>query len=324
MSAPTLAKVAWLFPGQGSQSVGMGHAIAVASPKARAVFDRVDDALHPLLGRSLSQIMFEGPEAELTLTANAQPAIVATSVAILEALKERVPHLPAPSFAAGHSLGEYSALVAAGSMRVDDACRLVHLRGKAMQEAVAAGEGAMSAIIGLSASVVEDACREASIATGDVVSAANYNAPGQIVIAGGARGVASASALLVARKGKAIPLKVSAPFHCALMRPAAEVVRAALSTIELRTLSFPVIANVDAQPRTDLAEVKDALIRQVDSPVRWQSSVEMMVSQGVTHALEIGSGKVLLGLVKRIAPTVKLFHVNDLASLDLVLGFLTS
>jgi [acyl-carrier-protein] S-malonyltransferase len=317
-------KVAWVFPGQGAQFVGMGREVASASSAAREVYARVDAVLSTELGRPLSQLCFEGPEAELTLTKHTQPAIVATSIALLAALRERIPALPAPAFAAGHSLGEYAALVAAGAMRVEDACVVVHRRGKAMQDAVPPGQGAMSAVMGIDPSVLEEICREASTATSEVVSPANYNAPGQIVIAGGAAGVAKAGELVNARKGKAIPLKVSAPFHCALMRPVASVVRAALDQIALTTLAFPVVANVDATPRTDPEGVKDALVRQVDAPVRWQSSVEAMVSAGVTHFLEIGPGKVLQGLVKRIAKEAKLLSVSDAVGLESVAAFLAS
>lgn len=316
--------VAWIFPGQGAQFVGMGKELAARSPAARDVYARVDAALAKELGRSLSSLCFEGPEAELTLTAHTQPAIVATSIALLAALREHLPSLPAPSFAAGHSLGEYGALVAAGAMRVEDACRVVHRRGKAMQEAVPPGAGAMSAVMGLDPAVVEEVCRQAAAATGEVVSAANFNAPGQIVVAGGAKGVAKAGELVAARKGRAIALKVSAPFHCELMRPAAEVVRAALSEIDFARLAFPVIANVDATSHTAPVDVKEALVRQVDAPVRWQASVESMVTAGVTHFLEIGPGKVLQGLVKRIAKEAKTYGVGDAASLDGVAAFLAS
>jgi len=317
-------KVAWVFPGQGSQFVGMGREVASSSPAARDVYARVDAALQQELGRPLSQICFEGPEADLTLTKHTQPAIVATSIALLAALRERHPSLQTPEFAAGHSLGEYAALVAAGAMRVEDACLVVHRRGKAMQDAVPPGQGAMSAVMGIDPSVLEEICREAATATGEVVSPANFNAPGQIVIAGAAAAVAKAGELVGARKGKAIALKVSAPFHCSLMRPAADVVRTALDSMTIAKLAFPVIANVDATPHTEPDAVKDALVRQVDAPVRWQSTVEAMVAAGVTHFLEIGPGRVLQGLIKRIAKDAKLNGVSDAASLDAVGAFLAS
>jgi [acyl-carrier-protein] S-malonyltransferase len=314
--------IAWLFPGQGAQSVGMGRDVAEASAAARDVYARVDAAL----GQSLSKLCFDGPESDLTLTENTQPAIVATSIAILSALRERMPDLPAPTCAAGHSLGEYAALVAAGAMRVEDACVVVQRRGRAMQAAVPPGEGAMAAVMGVDPSLLEDICRRAASESGEVVSPANFNAPGQIVIAGGSKGIERAGVLVSENKGRAIPLKVSAPFHCALMRPAADVVRAALDSIELRAPSFPVIANVDAEERTEAASIKDALVGQVDAPVRWQATVESMVRRGVTHAIEIGPGKpgkgVLQGLCKRIAKDLKVVNVPDLASMDKVADFL--
>lgn len=319
-------KVAWLFPGQGSQVVGMGKAVAEASAAARDVYARVDAALgaaSTFTPASLSGLCFEGPESELVLTANTQPAIVTTSIALLAALRERLgAALPAPVAAAGHSLGEYAALVSAGALSVEEASVVVHRRGHAMQTAVPAGQGAMSAVMGVDAAVVEEVCREAAAATSEVVSPANFNAPGQIVIAGGAAGVKKAGELVAARKGKAIPLKVSAPFHCALMAPAADVVRAALGQVRVSDLSFPVVANVDAAPRTAAADAVEALVQQVASPVRWQASVEAMVASGVTHALEIGPGKVLAGLCKRIAPSLRVHNVSDLAGIDAVPAFL--
>lgn len=317
-------KIAWLFPGQGAQAVGMGREIAASSAAAREVYARVDGALERELGRSLSALCFEGPESDLVLTKHTQPAIVATSIALLAAIRERIPSLPAPVFAAGHSLGEYAALVAAGAMRVEDACLVVHRRGKAMQEAVPPGEGAMSAVMGIDPGVLEEICRTAAAETGEVTSPANFNAPGQIVIAGGAKGVARAGALVAEKKGKAIPLKVSAPFHCALMAPAAAVVRDALAAIEVSAPAFPIVANVDAAPRTEPSAIRDALVRQVDAPVRWQASIEAIAAAGVTHAIEIGPGKVLQGLVKRIAKDLKVHGVSDPASLEALPAFLES
>jgi [acyl-carrier-protein] S-malonyltransferase len=309
-------RVAWLFPGQGAQVVGMGRELLEASAAARAVFERASAAL----GESLQRLVLEGPEAELTLTANAQPAIVTTSIAVLEAVRERYADLPLPSFAAGHSLGEYSALVAAGSISLEDAVRLVRARGKAMQEAVPAGTGAMAAVMGVDAAKLEALCIEAT--QGEVVAAANFNAPGQIVIAGHAAAVARASELCGREKGRAIPLKVSAPFHCALMAPAARVVERELARIEVREPRFPIVANVDAQPNSDPQRTKELLVRQVDGAVRWEQAVGLMVQQGVTHALEIGPGKVLAGLAKRIAKDLKVLSVSDPASVAEVGAFL--
>jgi [acyl-carrier-protein] S-malonyltransferase len=294
----------------------MGKAVADASAKARAAFAEADEAL----GESISALCFEGPMETLTLTANTQPAIVATSAAILAAIREACPDLPEPAFAAGHSLGEYSALVAAKALRLADAVRLCRLRGAAMQDAVPPGDGAMAAIMGLDPDAVAKLCAEAS--EGQVVSAANYNAPGQIVIAGQAPAVARASALASARGGKAIPLKVSAPFHCALMRPAADRVASALAHVRLDRPRFPVIANVDGEPNADPARVPDLLVRQIHNPVQWVRSVERMAREGVTHALEIGPGKVLAGLVKRSAKSIKVLSVSDVDSIAKVPAFL--
>ena len=272
----------------------MGKALAAASPAARACFEAADRAL----GFSLSKLCFEGPQEELTLTKNAQPAILTASIAALAAWREAVPALENPSFAAGHSLGEYSALVAAGALAFEDAVRIVHLRGRAMQDAVPEGRGAMAAIMGGEPEQVSALCAEA--ADGDVLAPANFNSPGQIVISGSAPAVARAVELAPSKKLKAIPLKVSAPFHSPLMAPAARAVEAALAKVTLSALAFPVVANVDAQPNADPARVAELLVRQVDGPVRWQESVSFMAGAGVTTAFEVGPGKVLAGLVKRI------------------------
>ncbi len=322
---PAGYQVAWLFPGQGSQAVGMGKDLALASPAAREVFARADAAL----GEPLSKLILEGPEDQLTLTANAQPALVTMSTAVLAALRERYPELPAPRFAAGHSLGEYSALVAAGALSLEDAVRTVRARGLAMQGAVPPGEGAMAAIMGVDASRLEAICREVSEEAqkdGDgapygVVSCANFNAPGQIVIAGAAKAVARVSERAGEEKGKAIPLKVSAPFHCALMAPAATALKAALDKVDVKPLAFPVVANVDARPNTEPGRVKDLLVRQVDGAVRWEQAVRLMHMEGITHAIEIGPGKVLAGLGKRIAKEMKILSVGDVSSLANVTEF---
>ena len=325
-----MGKIAWVFPGQGAQAVGMGKEVFAASAAARDVLARADAALSdPPLGGSrpdgdgpLSKIIAEGPEETLTLTANTQPAIVTVSCAVLAALRESVPGLPAPAFAAGHSLGEYSALVAASAMRLEDAVRLVRARGRAMQAAVPAGEGAMSAVMGLDPEKVEDICRRAAEGTGAVVSPANFNAPGQVVIAGHAAAVARAAELVSEEKGKAIPLKVSAPFHCALMAPAARVLASELDRVSVGALAFPVIANVDAQPNASAERVKELLVRQVDGAVRWEETIRVMAREGVTHVLEIGPGKVLAGLIKRIAKDLRVLSVGDAAALAQVPAFL--
>ncbi len=311
--------IAWLFPGQGSQAVGMGKDLVESSPAAKDVFTRADAAL----GEPLSKLILEGPEADLTLTANAQPAIVTTSMAVLAAIKEKYPSLPVPRYAAGHSLGEYSALVAAGALTLEDAVRIVRARGRAMQETVPPGEGAMAAVMGIDNARLEAICKEVEAEKDfGVVSCANFNAPGQIVIAGTARAVARVSERAGEEKAKAIPLKVSAPFHCALMAPAAKVVADELAKIEVKPLAFPVVANVDAKPNTDPARVKDLLVRQVDGAVRWEQAVRLMHVEGITHAIEIGPGKVLAGLGKRIAKEMKIISVSDVASLASLEAFL--
>lgn len=296
----------------------MGKGVAEASPAAHEVFTRADEAL----GSSIAKLCFEGPMADLTLTTNTQPAIVTTSSALVAALRERHPALPAPSFAAGHSLGEYSALVAAGALDLADAVRICRLRGAAMQDAVPEGEGAMAAMMGLDGDAIAAICAEA--AEGQVVSAANFNAPGQIVIAGHAAAVDRAMKIAQTKGGRGVPLKVSAPFHSALMKPAAVRLAAALDTITVRPLAFPVLANVDGEPNTDPEKVRGLLVAQVDSTVQWVKTIERLAAEGVTHALEIGPGKVLAGLVKRIARSIKVHNVSDLASLDQAPSFLAA
>ncbi|HEX2671969.1 MAG TPA: ACP S-malonyltransferase, partial [Polyangiaceae bacterium] len=238
----------------------------------------------------------------------------------LAAIRAAHPNLPTPSFAAGHSLGEYSALVAAGALTVEDAVRIVHLRGQAMQEAVPEGEGGMAAVMGGDRAAVEALCQEA--AEGDVVAPANFNAPGQIVISGHKRAVDRAAALAGTKKLKAIPLKVSAPFHCALMAPAARVVEAALAQVTFAAPNFPVIANVTAQPNQDAEAAKALLVRQIDAPVLWEQTIALMAESGITHALEIGPGKVLAGLAKRIDKRVAVLSVNDAESIGKIPEFL--
>lgn len=306
---------AWLFPGQGAQFVGMGKDVMESSVAAREVFERADAAL----GEPLSRLILEGPEESLTMTANAQPAIVTVSIAMLAALKEQYPNLPAPRFAAGHSLGEYSALVAAQALSLEDALRLVRARGQAMQESVPADVGAMAAIMGIEPDRLAALCEQA--AQGEVVSCANFNAPGQIVVAGHKGAVARVSELVSAERGKAIALKVSAPFHCALMLPAAKAVEARLGEISLKAPAFPVVANFDARPNADAGRVKELLVRQVDGAVRWQQAVEFMRAEGITKALEIGPGKVLAGLVKRIAKDLAVHSVGNRDTLNAAQAF---
>jgi [acyl-carrier-protein] S-malonyltransferase len=278
----------------------MGRALWEASAAARTIFEAADDAL----GEPFSKLVFEGPADDLMQTANAQPAILTASIAALAALREAHPDVPAPRFAAGHSLGEYSALVAAGVLDLRTAVKLVRLRGEAMQRAVPSGVGAMAAIMGGDAAAVEDLCAEARAALGGefVLSPANFNAPGQTVIAGHAEAVERASQLAGARKLKAVPLKVSAPFHCALMLPAAEEVARALAIAPFEGFRFPVISNVEARPNTSPAHARELLVRQIAGTVRWQETMEYVVAQGATLALEIGPGKVLAGLARKAAP----------------------
>lgn len=300
-------KTAFLFPGQGSQKVGMGRALCASFPVSRQVFDEAD----AVLGESLSRLCFEGPEAELTLTANAQPAILTTSIAALRVLEQETSLRPAA--VAGHSLGEYSALVAAGALKFADAVRLVRLRGRFMQEAVAPGVGAMAAILGLEPSDVEAACAEARDASpNEVVAPANLNGGKQVVIAGHKDAVARASEAAKRRGARgAIPLPVSAPFHCSLMQPAADRLAAELARVEIHDPTVPVISNVDAAPNREGARVVDLLTRQVTGAVRWEESVKVLASMEISAAVEVGHGAVLAGLVKRIAPSISVRGAGD-------------
>ncbi|MGH9140854.1 MAG: ACP S-malonyltransferase [Vicinamibacterales bacterium] len=307
--------IAFIFPGQGAQKPGMGQALAEAYPICRAAFDEADAAL----GEPLSRVIFEGPEETLTLTENAQPAILAVSIAAARLLWSRGIE---PALVAGHSLGEYSANVAAGTFAFDDALRLVRRRGRYMQEAVPAGAGAMAAIFGLDADAVAQACAEG--AHGEVVSAANLNGAGQIVIAGARDAVARAgerARALGARR--VIALSVSAPFHCALMKPAEERLAPELRAIEAQSPRVPVVANVDAEPKRDAAAAIEALVHQVSSPVRWESVVRRLASEGVTTYVEVGPGTVLSGMVRKIhreATVVNFGRPDDLAAVETVLA----
>jgi [acyl-carrier-protein] S-malonyltransferase len=308
--------VAFLFPGQGSQRVGMGRLLAEARPESRAVLDEADAAL----GFALSRLCFEGPEADLQLTTNTQPALVATSIAALRALECEGLR---PDWVAGHSLGEYSALVCAGALNLADAIRTVRLRGQYMQEAVPVGVGAMAAVLGLELTQVEQACVQA--ADGQVVAPANVNSPGQIVIAGHADAVERASALCrTAGAKRAVTLPVSAPFHCALMRPAQERLAAHLTGVAFREPATPLVSNVDARAVRTAAECRDGLVRQVSAPVLWQQSIELLVAQGVDTFVEVGPGGVLSGLVRRIAKGARTLSVEDPASLAQTVAALTA
>lgn len=287
--------LALVFPGQGSQSVGMGSDACSAVPEARRVFEAADDTL----GLSLSRLCFEGPADALLPTEIQQPAILTTSIALLRALEARSD--AAPAFVAGHSLGEYSALVAAGALDFEEAVRLVHHRGRYMQEAVPEGEGAMAAVLGLAVEGVEAACAGVREATGQVVSPANYNSPVQTVIAGHTAAVeAACAAAREAGARRTVDLPVSAPFHCALMAPAAEKLAAELDAVRFRAPSPPVVTNVEAEPNADPARIPELLRRQVTAPVRFTELVERLAGLGVTRVVEVGPGKVLSGLVARI------------------------
>lgn len=310
--------IAFTFPGQGSQAVGMGKALAEADPVARAVFDEVDAAL----GQKLSALMWDGPEAELTLTANAQPALMAVSLATMRMMQARGFELAGKvAFVAGHSLGEYSALAAAGSLSIADTARLLRIRGRAMQAAVPVGEGAMAALLGLEFDAAAEVAAEA--AQGAVCQAANDNGGGQVVVSGSKAAVERAVEIAKARGAKrAMLLNVSAPFHCALMQPAAEAMAEALAGVDIKAPAVPLVANVLARPVTDPAEIRARLVEQVTGTVRWRESVAFMAEAGVTTLYELGSGKVLSGLVKRIAPGAAGAPVNTPADIDAVLGAL--
>jgi len=311
-----VGKVAFVFPGQGSQFVGMGQALSEQSEAARHIFQQADEAL----GFSLSGLCFNGPEEELKLTANTQPAILTASVAVLAALKEQRPDFT-PAFVAGHSLGEYSALVAAGALSFADAVKTVRARGQFMEEAVPAGQGAMAAVLNMERSALQAICEDVT-ASGHPVQPANMNCPGQIVISGSAEGVKLAGEQAKAAGAKRVlPLNVSGPFHSSLMQPAADKLQAVLAGVSVREATVPVVANVTARPVTEAAAIVEQLVSQVSAPVLWEDSVQWMVEAGVTTFVEIGPGKVLAGLIKKIAPAdTTIISVQDMESLTELLN----
>lgn len=303
-----MSKTAFIFPGQGSQYPGMGKELADTFPVARHLFEEADAAL----GFNLSALCFAGSDADLKLTANTQPAILTASIAVLKVVEQET-GLKA-DYVSGHSLGEYSALVCSGALSFADAVRTVRARGTYMQEAVPVGTGTMAAMLGVERDVLEEICREA--AEGEVVSPANFNSPGQIVIAGSVAAVARAIEIAKGRGfRKAMLLPVSAPFHCALMKPAAERLAAMLDTITVQEMNVPVIANADAEPNSLKDRVKPLLVAQVCSPVLWEQSVNTMSALGVTKFIELGPGKVLSGLVKRINKEAVLANIEDVAGI---------
>ncbi len=299
--------IALTFPGQGSQYVGMGKELFENFSVARQIFEEADDTLH----FSVSGLCFKGPEEALKLTENTQPAVLTTSVAALKVLQAEKGVVP--QFTAGHSLGEYSALVASEALAFSHAVRIVHLRGKFMQEAVPVGEGAMAAVLGMERDQVEKLCEE--ICSGEVLTPANFNSPGQIVIAGHSKAVERAIERVKQEGKKAVLLAVSAPFHSPLMKPAAERLEKALEEISVSDLKIPVVTNVEAEANASKDRVKGLLVAQVSSPVRWEESMRKMVEKGVEQILEVGPGKVLSGLMKRIDSRVETKNVEDLKTL---------
>ncbi|MBF0125176.1 MAG: ACP S-malonyltransferase [Magnetococcales bacterium] len=306
-----MAKVALLFPGQGSQEIGMGVALQQCGGSVAACFAEADQQT----GMALTRLMFDGPEDELRLTKNCQPALLAVSLAAFRLLSERTGCVP--DYVAGHSLGEYSAICAAGGFDLATALRLVRLRGEAMQQAVPVGVGAMAAILNLDATTIDTVCQQAMATVGGLCLAANYNAPGQVVVSGHQQTVAAVMELAKQHGAKrSLLLPVSAPFHCPLMQPAADIMATALQQATMTDLTVPLVANVTAEPVRDHARIRQLLVQQVTAAVRWEESIRRLVQLGVDLFVELGSGKVLAGLVKRIAPEVKVFSMAEPAHLE--------
>ncbi|MDM5338038.1 ACP S-malonyltransferase [Fictibacillus enclensis] len=303
-----MSKIAFLFPGQGSQSVGMAQELAQNFEEARTIFESADNRL----GFSLSSVIFEGPEEDLKRTENTQPALLTASTAVLAVFKKQGIQA---DYTAGHSLGEYSALVAAGSLSFEDAVYAVRQRGLFMEEAVPAGVGAMSAVLGMKQADLEDITQKVS-QNGHAVQVANLNCPGQIVISGTAQGVADAASLAKENGAKVIPLQVSGPFHSSLMEPAAQKMKEVLDTIEIRNAEVPVIANVSAKPVEEASVIKENLVKQIYSPVRWEETVNELMALGVDTFIEIGPGKVLSGLVKKVNRRATTIAISDEASMN--------
>ncbi len=299
--------IAFIFPGQGSQYVGMGKELFENFSVAKKVFEEADDALH----LSISALCFKGPEEVLKLTENTQPAVLTTSIAAFKVLQEEKGITP--QFTAGHSLGEYSALVISGALTFSEAVKMVRLRGKFMQEAVPVGEGAMAAVLGMEREQVEKLCEE--ISSGEVLTPANFNCPGQIVIAGHSKAVERAIGRVKQEGKKAVLLPVSAPFHSPLMKPAGERLEKALEEISVSDLKVPVVTNVEAEVNTSKDRVKELLVAQVSSPVRWEESMRKMIEKGIEQLFEIGPGKILSGLMKRIDSRVETKNLEDLQTL---------
>lgn len=309
-----MSKIAFVFPGQGSQTVGMCKAFYDAYPVVKQIFEEADDAL----GFSISKMCFEGPEDQLRLTFNTQPAILTASTACAAVLKENGLKC---DVAAGHSLGEYSALVNCGALKFADAVRIVNKRGQFMQEAVPVGEGSMAAVLGLESDKIVEICRNVEAECAEAVQAVNFNCPGQVVIAGAVNAVNKAiEALKAAGAKRAILLPVSAPFHSTLMQPASERLAEVLAPIEIKDITVPVVANVTAQEVTSGAEIKELLVKQAAMPVLWETSVRNMVAGGVDTFVEVGPGKVLTGFTKKIAKGLPALNVEDPASLEATLA----